>query len=49
MKANREKRFDWPLCHEAEQFILERLDSFVARNTFAKRLSDRMLTAAGTL
>lgn len=49
MKAEREKQFDWPLCYEAEQFILDRLDAFVARNTFAKRLSDQMRAGTGTL
>jgi hypothetical protein len=49
MKTNREGRFDWPLCAEAEQFILDRLDGFTALNTFAKRLSDRMLTVTATL
>ena len=44
-----EKKFDWPLCHDAENFLLERIDAFLARNTFAKRLSDRMLTGTGTL
>jgi hypothetical protein len=49
MKADKEKNFDWPLCYEAEQLILQRLDTFLARNTFAKRLSDRILTGTGTL
>ncbi len=44
-----EKKFDWPLCHDAENFLLERIDAFLARNTFAKRLSDRMLTGTATL
>ncbi len=44
-----EKKFDWPLCYEAENLVLERIDAFLARNTFAKRLSDRMLTGTGTL
>ena len=44
-----EQKFDWPLCYEAENFLLERLDPFLARNTFAKRLSDRMLTGTATL
>src|SRR6185503_17637695 len=44
-----EKKFDWPLCYEAENFLLDRIDAFLARNTFAKRLSDRMLTGTGTL
>ncbi len=45
----REKRFDWPLCYEAENFLLGRIDTFLARSSFAKRLSDRMLTGTGTL
>jgi hypothetical protein len=44
-----EKKFDWPLCYDAENLLLERIDAFLARNTFAKRLSDRMLTGTGTL
>src|SRR6185295_5265621 len=44
-----EQKFDWPLCYEAENFLLERIDLFLARNTFAKRLSDRMLTGTATL
>ena len=44
-----ERKFDWPLCHDAENFLIERIDAFLARNPFAKRLSDRMLTGTGTL
>src|SRR6266487_3835980 len=44
-----EKKFDWPLCHDAENFLRERIDAFLARNTLAKRLSDRMLTGTATL
>lgn len=44
-----ERKFDWPLCYEAENFLLERIDAFLARNAFAKRLSDRMLAGTGTL
>src|SRR6185436_12674149 len=44
-----EKKFDWPLCYEAENFLLERIDAFLAHNAFAKRLSDRMLTGTATL
>jgi hypothetical protein len=44
-----EKKFDWPLCHDAETLLLARIDAFLGRNTFAKRLSDRMLTGTATL
>src|SRR6185295_13396144 len=44
-----EQKFDWPLCYEAENFLLERIDAFLACNTVAKRLSDRMLTGTATL
>ncbi len=44
-----EKHFDWPLCHDAENLILARLDAFIARNGFAKRLAERMRDETGTL
>jgi hypothetical protein len=44
-----EQRFDWPLCHEAENFVQQRLDIFVARNAFARSLSHRMRDETGTL
>jgi hypothetical protein len=44
-----EKKFDWPLCHDAENFLHARIDAFLVRNSFAKRLSDRMLTGTATL
>jgi hypothetical protein len=44
-----EKRFDWPLCYEAENFIAARIDPFLARNSFARRLSERMRDETGTL
>ena len=44
-----EKRFDWPLCYDAENYILDKIDSFLARNRFAASLSDRMLRETGTL
>ena len=46
---NPEKRFDWPLCYEAEQDVLSRLEAFQARNSLAKRLSKRMQEETGTL
>src|SRR5438105_5068538 len=45
----RENRFDWPLCYEAENFILAQLESFLERNHFAKQLADRMQRETGTL
>ncbi|HEY2574533.1 MAG TPA: hypothetical protein VGH65_10695, partial [Verrucomicrobiaceae bacterium] len=44
-----ERRFDWPVCYEAENFILGQLDEFVARNSFAKDLSGRLAAETGTL
>jgi len=45
----REKRFDWPLCYDAEKHVLELIDAFTARNGCARRLADRMLAETGTL
>lgn len=45
----REKRFDWPLCYDAENYILVRLAAFTERNSFARRLAERMLNETGTL
>jgi len=44
-----EHRFDWPVCHDAENFLLAQLDDFLARNTFARDLARRMLEETGTL
>ena len=45
----REKRFDWPLCYEAEALILKHLEAFTARNAFARHLAQRMRDESGTL
>ena len=45
----REKRFDWPLCYEAETLILKQLDAFTARNAFSRRLAQQMRDESGTL
>lgn len=45
----RESRFDWPLCYEAETLIWDRLNAFLARNTFAQTLASRMTDETGTL
>lgn len=47
--VDREKRFDWPLCYEAESFVVEKLQFFLDRNPFAHSLSDRMHRETGTL
>src|SRR5262245_29581108 len=44
-----EKRFDWPLCHEAESYLLGQLDAFIQRNRFAGQLAERMRDETGTL
>ena len=44
-----EKRFDWPLCYEAENYILGKIESFLERNSFARALADRMVRETGTL
>src|SRR6267143_3741146 len=45
----KEKRFDWPLCYEAEDFVLDRIRAFLVRNAFAAKLSERMRSETGTL
>lgn len=45
----RETRFDWPVCEEAEDLILSRIDGFLARNQFASGLARRMREETGTL
>ena len=44
-----ERRFDWPVCREAEGFILSALDRFLARHSFATNLARRMSEETGTL
>ena len=48
-KSAAESKFDWPLCYEAENFILARIDAFAERNAFARNLSARMRDETGTL
>ncbi len=45
----KESRFDWPLCHDAENFVLHRLQAFTEQNRFCRRLEERMLAETGTL
>jgi hypothetical protein len=46
---DKEKRFDWPLCYDAENLVLRHIDSFLKRNSFARNLSERMRKETGTL
>ena len=42
------KRFDWPLAFPAEKFLVERINAFLANNSLAKKMSDRMRDETGT-
>ena len=44
-----EQRFDWPVCSEAEQFVLGQLAQFTARHAFTAVLERRMADETGTL
>ncbi len=44
-----ETKFEWPLCYEAENFILNRIEAFMERNAFARTLASRMRDETGTL
>ena len=41
--------YKWPRCPEADRFIEETQQSFLARHAFARRLSERMRTETSTL
>ena len=49
MNTDKEKRFDWPLCYEAESYIVGRLDAFTEQNSVARQLAERMVKETGTL
>src|SRR5829696_747487 len=49
MTTERERRFDWPLCYEAEGLLLVYIDAFVSRFSFAAGLVSTMRGATGTL
>lgn len=40
--------FDWPVCHEAEHLLAACIESFLLRNSFGRRLADRMRDETGT-
>ncbi len=45
----REKRFDWPLCYEAENLVLAQMGAFTNCNSFAQKLTERLRDETGTL
>ena len=47
--AEAENQFNWPLCYEAENLLLERIGTFLEQNSFARILSERMRDETGTL
>ena len=47
--AEAENQFNWPLCYEAENLLLDRIGAFLAENSFARILSERMRDETGTL
>ncbi len=47
--AETENQFNWPLCYEAENFILKRVEAFTEKNSSARELSRRMRDETGTL
>ena len=44
-----EKRFDWPVCYQAETLLVDRCAEFLERNGFAHELARRMREETGTL
>ncbi len=40
--------FDWPLAYEAEKLLGGYIEAFLLRNTFARRLAERMRDETGT-
>src|SRR6266478_1436456 len=46
--AERGERFDWPLANEAEIFLRNHMEAFLARNSFAQRLAERMREESAT-
>lgn len=45
----KETQFDWPLCHDAEHFVLDQIQAVLARHSFAAHLAERMRAETGTL
>src|ERR1051326_9422537 len=41
-------QFDWPLANDAEALLRSYITAFLAQNSFARRLADRMRDETGT-
>src|SRR5204862_6935691 len=39
----------WPLCYEAEAYVLAQIAAFLQRNDFSRTLAERMVRETGTL
>src|SRR6266478_5231718 len=48
MSATNVAGFDWPLSYEAETFLRDQMTEFLAQNSFAKGLAQRMQNETGT-
>jgi hypothetical protein len=46
--AARERSFDWPVCYEAERWLLAQLEQFLAGNEFARRFAQSLRDETGT-
>jgi hypothetical protein len=44
----RERAFDWPVCYEAEKWLLAQLERFLAGNEFARHFEQRLQDGTGT-
>ncbi|MDB6016483.1 MAG: hypothetical protein JWR19_972, partial [Pedosphaera sp.] len=47
-EAKDSQHFDWPLAYDAEKFLQQRIAEFLALNSFARRLAERMRNETGT-
>jgi len=48
-QTDAESQFEWPLCYDAENFVLNRIEAFAEQNTFARSISREMRDKTGTL
>src|SRR5205823_5155775 len=48
MSSSPGNSFDWPLAYEAEELIGGWIEAFLLRNTFARKLAERMRDETGT-
>jgi len=48
-RRSQENRFDWPLCQDAENYVLSKIEAFAQRNSFARSLAQRISERADAL